>query len=612
MSPTTHQSVSEALKAPSWRRAVANSPELNRIAKIPRRHWTDEEAEALAVEMTGLLKTDHGTMDLRPFQAIALHDLVAYGGLVCMGRVGIGKTLITFLAPYVCEAHRPLLVIPANLREKTRKDVYNYKDHWEISSMMAMESYEMLARESKAHYLELTKPDLLIFDEAHHLKNTKAAITRRVKRYLHNCHLDRIKAEEDPTYVRQYPDPKIVLLSGTFTNRSLREYWHLLKWVLPREHIPLPLELAEFDMWCCAIDEKVKEGNRVKPGALSLLYNDAERQLAADGNEMAAARRAYGRRLVETPGVVATTETFEGATLSINDIQLDLPKSVQTAFKLLRSTWELPPHGDEERGRDMSDGMMVAKAAKELALGFFYVWDPWPPEEWMNARRAWFSFVRGILSNNRRDLDTEEQVKNAVLDGLYPHDKLANWVAIKDTFTPNVVPIWIDDFAVDAAAAWAKKNKGIVWVYHTAFGKRLEEKSGMQYYGEGGFASDGSFIEDHPKGQPLIASITANKEGKNLQNWNKNLITHPPSSGAWWEQTMGRTHRDGQEAEHVSFEMFASCIEHYQAFYKALGDAIFVQDSTPMVQKLLYADVGIPSLDDAEIFMGSGVEVEVA
>jgi hypothetical protein len=556
------------------------------------------EAEALAVEMTQLLKTDAGTMTLRPFQAIALHDLCAYGGLVGMGRVGIGKTLISFLAPYVTESMRPLLVIPANLREKTKKDVFNYKDHWEISTMMAVESYQKLARSNYAYYLEVTKPDLLVFDEAHHLKNTKAAVTRRVKRYLEACWLDRKKAEEDPTYIRQYPDPKIVLLSGTFTNRSLKEYWHLLKWVLPREHVPLPLELSELDMWCCAIDEKVKPGNRVKPGALEKLFNDEERALLAEGKGMSAARRAYGRRLVQTPGVVATTETFSGSRLTVDAIQLDLPKNVKTAFKLLRDSWSLPD------GELLSDGTMVAKAAKELALGFFYVWDPWPPKEWMDARREWFQFVRRILAHNKRGLDTEEQVKNAVLDGLYPHEKLAAWVGIKDTFTPNVVPIWIDDFAVDAAAEWARKNKGIVWVFHTAFGKRLAEKTGLPYYGEGGFAEDGSFIEDHPGGKPMIASISANKEGKNLQAWTKNLMVHPPSSGAWWEQTIGRTHRDGQLGELVTFEMFASCIEHYQAFHKALGDAIFVQDSTPMVQKLLYADVSVPSLDDADTLMG--------
>lgn len=508
------------------------------------------------------------------------------------------NTLVSFLSPYVCESLRPLLVIPANLREKTRKDVYNYKAHWEISSMMAVESYEKLARSNYAYYLEVTKPDLIVFDEAHHLKNTKAAITRRVKRYLEACSVDRKAAEMDPSHVRTHPDPKIVLLSGTLANRSLKEYWHLLKWVLPRDHVPMPLELTELEMWCCALDEKVKDGNRVKPGALSLLYNEEEKELAANGKELAAARRAYGRRLVQTPGILSTTETFSGSRLTVDAIELTLPKNVQTAFKLLRDSWELPD------GQPMSDGTMVAKAAKELALGFFYVWDPWPPDEWMKARREWFQFVRKVLAHNKRGLDTEEQVKLAVLDGLYPHEKLAAWIQIKDSFVPNVKPIWIDDFAVDAAADWAKKKKGIVWVHHTAFGKRLAQKTGIKYYGEGGFSEDGSFIEDHKPGTPLIASIKANKEGKNLQAWDKNLMTHPPSSGAWWEQTIGRTHRDGQQSDLVTFEMFASCIEHYQAFHKALGDAIYVQDSTPMAQKLLYAEVSIPSLEDAELHVG--------
>jgi hypothetical protein len=548
--------------------------------------------------MTKLLKTDNGQMELRPFQAVALHDLCEYGGLVGLGRVGSGKTLLSFLAPYVCESLRPLLVIPANLREKTRKDVYTYKSHWEISSMMAVESYEKLARSNFAYYLEVTKPDLLVFDEAHHLKNTKAAVTRRVKRYLEACSLDRKTAEGNPGHRRQYPDPKIVLLSGTFVNRSLKEYWHLLKWVLPRQNVPLPLELSELEMWCCAIDEKVREGTRIKPGALSKLFNEDEHKLAAEGKSLAAVRRSYGRRLVDTPGIISTTETFSGSRLTVDAIQLTLPKNVVTAFRLLRGHWELPD------GQPMSDGTMVAKAAKELALGFFYVWDPWPPEHWMKARREWFQFVRRTLAHNKQGLDTEEQVKLAVLDGKYPHEKLAAWVQVKDSFTPNVKAIWIDDFAVDAAVYWARKHVGIIWVYHTAFGKRLAEKSGLEYYGEGGFSESGKFIQDHPKGKSFIASVTANKEGKNLQAWNKNLVVHPPSSGGWWEQMVGRTHRDGQQASLVTFEMFASCIEHFQAFHKALGDAMFVQDSTPMVQKLLYADVSIPSLDDANLLIG--------
>jgi hypothetical protein len=594
-----HQAVSAQFRKLSWRREVPDTPELQRILRIPRREWSAQDAEELAVQMTELLRVDGGQMELRPFQAIALHDLLAYGGLVGLGRVGVGKTLISFLAPYVVEAFRPLLIIPANLRRKTERDSYSYKEHWEVSSMLAVESYQKLSRKSYAYYLEVTKPDLLIFDEAHHLKNTRAAVTRRVKRYLDACEADRITSAKEGV-PRRYPDPKVVLLSGTFTNRSLREYWHLLKWVLPRSLVPMPLELAQLDLWCCALDEKVKEGQRVKPGALNLLYNAEEKKLAEEGNHLAAARRAYSRRLVQTPGIVATTETFSGSTLSVTDIRLKTPPLVKEAFRILRQDWELPD------GEPLSDGQMIAKAAKEIALGFYYVWDPWPPKPWVDARKKWFKQVRNILSHNKRGLDTEEQVKDAVIEGLYPGEFLLDWLRIKDTFVPNVKPIWIDDFAVDAALQWAKNNVGIVWVFHTAFGQRLAKKSGLPYYGEGGFTDDGKkFIEDHPANKSLIASISANREGKNLQNWHKNLIVHPMSSGQWWEQVIGRTHRDGQLAKHVNFEFFGSCIEHYQCFHKAMGDAVYVQDSTPMIQKLLYADVDVPSLDDLEDEVGA-------
>lgn len=579
-------------QGPTWRKSVPDTPDLRRILSIPRRDWTAAEAEDLAKEMTKLLKVPGGTMDLRPFQAVGLHDLCAYGGLVGMGRVGIGKTLISFLSPYVCEAHRPLLIIPANLKAKTEKDVYQYKAHWEISSMMDLQSYELLARANHSYYLDVTKPDLIICDEAHHLKNTKAAVTRRLKRYLEACR------SEAPEYADYPKNVKLVLLSGTFTNRSIKEYWHLLKWVLPRANVPLPLELSELELWSLALDEKVKPGQRVRVGALEQFYNDKERELAREGKSLAAARRAYGRRLVQTPGVVSTTETFSGSKLSVKDVQLALPQVIKAAFHTLREDWQLPD------GEPISDGTLAAKSAKEIALGFYYKWNPWPPEDWIVARREWCQFVRRVLSRNKLSLDTEEQVKNAVLEGLYPSEKLDAWLKVKESFEINVEAVWLSDFAVDAAIEWAKKRKGIVWVFHSAFGKRLAAKSGLKYYGEGGFTEAGDFIENHPAGESLIASIKANKEGKNLQSWSRNLVCHPPSSGGWWEQMMGRTHRDGQQEALVSFEMFASCVEHYQAFHRALGDAIYTQDSTPLCQKLLYADLDMPSLEDVEAMLG--------
>lgn len=574
--------VIEALGKPFWGREVPKTKELSRILKIPRRVWTKDEGEELAQLMTELLKTNKGTMSLRAIQAVSLYDLGSYGGLICLVRVGGGKTLIAFLAPYVCEALRPLLLIPANLRNKTKNDMRLYRPHFEISPMMAIESYEMLARAKQAHYLNLTKPDLIICDEAHHLKNTQAAVTRRLKRYL-----------------KENPNTKLVFLSGTLTNRSITEYWHLFRWALPHQYVPMPHDFSELHMWSLALDEKVPPGSRVRPGALELLCNEEERELFKK-DKLKAVRRAYSRRLVETPGVVATKETFQGTALFVRPLQLELPKVVQDAFQRLRDDWELPD------GQPISEGTVAAQHAKELALGFYYRWNPTPPDDWLKARREWCSFVRKVLRWNKLELDTEEQVKIAVEVGAYPRgvEFYNNWFSIKDTFIPNTEPVWLHDFAVRAAWNWAKKKKGIVWVYHRAFGECLEAISGMTYYGEGGFARDGSFIEEHPPGEPLIASINANREGKNLQIWNTNLIVHAMSSGKWWEQVIGRTHREGQKNE-VVFDVLASCIEHYQSYYKALGDAIYVQDSTPQVQKLLYAESTMPALEDVEAQVGA-------
>lgn len=575
--PIMNAAAQGAFRQVPWKREIPVSDELKRIIALPRRDWfEDNEGEVLAKQMTQLLKTKNGTMELRSTQAIALHDLAIQGGLICLGRVGIGKTLISLLCPYVCESVRPLLLIPANLRRKTERDMRMYRAHFEIGGHLAIEHYEMLARSNHAHYLDLVKPDLIICDEAHALKNTRAAVVRRLKRYL-----------------AAHPETKVAFLSGTLTNRSLKDYWHLMRWALPDQNVPMPTNFEELDLWSLALDEKVQAGQRVAPGALLTMCNEEERELAKT-DALVAARRAYRRRLVETPGVVATRETFTGASLRIEPFPLNMPKVVEAAFSNLRTNWETPD------GWPISDGHVAAKHAKELALGFYYRWNPRPPQEWMIAKRNWCSFVRKILSHNKRNLDTEAQVLEAVVTGIYPKDVLMEWLQVKDTFDPNVEAVWLSDFAIDAAMDWALKEKGIIWVHHRAFGERLAKKTGLSYYGEGGFDARGAFIEDHLEGMPLIASIKANKEGKNLQRWNTNLVTNPPSSGKWWEQMLGRTHRDGQEADEVHCKIFASCIEHYMAFYKSVGDAQYVQDSMGQVQKLLYADVTLPTLEEVE------------
>ena len=74
------------------------------------------------------------------------------------------KTLPTYLAPLVVGAQRPLLLVPAKLREKTHRDFASLRDHWQEGAPIEVMSYEWLGRANAADFLEGFKPDLIMGD----------------------------------------------------------------------------------------------------------------------------------------------------------------------------------------------------------------------------------------------------------------------------------------------------------------------------------------------------------------------------------------------------------------------------------------------------------------
>lgn len=557
---------------PFARREVKRSADFQRIVNLPVRAPFD--AEALAREMTEALKAPGGTMKLRPVQAQALYELMITGGLFAPLGVGTGKTLVFLLAPVVLGLKRAIGLLPASLIEKTEKERAELALHWRIDRSMQLFSYEMLGRVNASTWLDVKRPDGIITDESHRLKNPKAACTRRVKRYLN-----------------ENPDVKFVAKSGTIIGKSLRDCAHLLRWSLGPEASPIPQTEGELDEWADCLDERVNPMQRVRPGALLELETEP-----SEGDELSRARRAFHQRLTKTPGIVLSLNAEQvNCSLYIEGHLYDVNEATEQNFDTLRNTWETPD------GWALSEAVDVWRHARELALGFHYIWDPRPPDEWLQARRAWAKYVRDYLSASRT-LDSEKQVALECEAGNIPDDEYRAWMKVKDTFQINQKAVWHDESVLDLCQKWLEKEKGICWVGHTFFGHELAKRTGLPYFGQSGLDAKGNSlvdlsqsIKDGKKLQPIIASIAANGTGKNLQPWSKNLIVSCPTGADVLEQLVARTHRPGQLADEVQVDILIGCIEHVDAWKRARAEAKMAADMLGQPQKILLADVTMPS-----------------
>lgn len=526
-----------------------------------------------------------------PVQAVALDELAHNRGLFVVVAVGGGKTLICYLAPVMVQASRPLHLIPASLRDKTRREFAEYSRHFYGFKPEAyrIESYQRLASIGQSDLLESYKPDVIVCDEAQHLENPRAAATRRLKRY-----------------VEGNPGIRCVFLSGTITKRSIKDYSHLAAWAL-KELSPVPRTWTDVEPWAQAIDEKPAQGRRILPGGLRRLAGTPSEVVSMNSpsvdERIATCRAVYRRRFETTPGVVTSDKSTLPVGLIIRDLDpeefpLDPHDGMEKHWLRFREDWELPD------GEPMVDVLEISRHARELSLGFFYRWKFPAPEPWKEARRQWGRFIRKTLKHSRT-LDTELQVIRAIRSGhCHNQDEgeavLFQWEAVKPTFVPITEPQWLSDTVLRHCARWMSQHPGIVWVEQECFGSSLSRATGVPFYGEQGRAVDGRRIEDHKPQTPLIASMRANGTGRNLQGWHYNLITAPPYTGASIEQLIGRTHRNGQEKEAVFFDMLTNCSEHVRTFWKTVKDSEYIQSTTGIPQRLGMATLDVRDSDDID------------
>ncbi len=574
-----------------YSQGVPRAGEFRRIEQLPRRVWeTDATLAEAAAQLTLELREEWGEKPcavlcrnakcekagtthchcpvwLKPVQAITLIEAATWNGAFCPIGVGGGKALISIMAATLLKAERPVLFVPASLRDQTNMRVLpQLRRHgWRVHPGLRVLGYSELSIAKNKHMLDRLRPDLLVLDEAHAVKN-KSARTTRVKEYL-----------------AENPETRVVALSGTMTRRSILDYWRTLAWTLKPDRMPLPTSWREAQLWSRALDPHIDEHERVDPGALwSLCETDDEE-----------ARAGYRRRLVQTPGVIAFSADDCDASIELAPFVCPIPPDVKRMLDQMRATWETPDGGS------MSEAVELWRHCRELALGFWYKWDPSPPTEWLQARREWKRYVRETLKHNRRGLDSELLVAGECSRMAEPPKEYVEWHDIRDTFEPNTVAEWVSDHAVNAFAAWLHESRdlagggGIVWTEHVAFGERLASVAGVPYLGAG---EDAARAILDVRG-PVVLSIRAHGTGQNLQDrYSRMLMSSPSSSGQTWQQAIGRVHRDGQTADHIELSAFSAIEEHINSINSALADARYVEETTGERQKLLYADRTIPGL----------------
>jgi hypothetical protein len=537
---------------------VRRTPEVDRVRALPTWDYSDAALAPVGEFLTNHLKTPEGTQTLRIPQAAMLQCLYDNGSALGSVSCGGGKTLMTALAPVLMQSQRAVLVIPAKLKKKTLREFKEIAEHWKTADIKIV-SYAYLSRNKE--FLDKYQPDLLMGDEFHKFKNTRAACTRQVDRYL-----------------MAHPECHLLGVSGTLMKRSLMDFHHMARWVAGREGMPLPADADEAKLWARAVDQN-PPGNRILPGWLAL-WREGKYPTLTEVD------KAVGKRVYSTPGFYRTESMEYGGSLLIETLVQIIPTEIEDILAQMKETRETP-------GGDIALPQDVWRHKRELSLGFYYTWDPKPPDDWLAARRIWRSFVREIIEMDD-GWDTEMQVANGCKSGkIDHHGRYTRWTNIRSTFKPNTVTRWVTDQILKSIIGsqenlWYMKKPALVWVEHQAVGYKLAQMTGLKYFRSQGLSDDGTYIEDIEGKESAIVSIGSNAEGLNLQKWSENIILTPQPAGRTMEQLLARTHRPGQLEDEVGARIYKGITGDFE---KSLRDALHIQNVQGAPQRLLMADI---------------------
>lgn len=658
--------MSEAFRNTKGKRGrdTADSLEIERICSLPLVDEVDEATiEAFCSdEVNGRYFEEGFRMFGTQVGAVLAYDL--YGGGFFPIGVGWGKTLISLMIANRAyergESERSMLFVPSGVYDQlTKTDIQWARKRVGLSvpfhllggrglddrrRMAASRRngcyilpYSLLStRDSEALLggdrqnpppnkpaIDGICPDLLILDEAHNVKNPKAARTQRLRRYMH---------------ARQ---PRLVALSGTITTKSINDYHHLISMAL-RALCPLPQSEALATNWSYVLDPEKPGGdygNRSasgsKTGPLTPLVDWAREHFPDEEipSGIPGFRKAYKLRLTSTPGVVATGDAEIGVSLTICNSPVPKHKEhegwprLKELMDQVEDLW-LTPSGDE-----IEHGFHKWRYLNELTAGFYYKLR-WPEieelmrkglsedeaetylalalehhearQEFARALRKWIEY-RGHPGMDTPLLVTANMGQHQDRDvgkALY-----TAWRTMKDMEFDGMPerisePVRICDYKIMHAVEWAQKllkstkgkQGGIVWVHHKEPGAWLYEelvKAGVPAVycpSESQKKGSNELIRDPANADKIIvASMTGHGTGKNLQHFEHQMFLQFPRQADTLEQVLGRTHRNGQMADDLEPSTCNTTDFDHQNMWACLIDSLYIHQTTGTRQKAIYA-----------------------
>lgn len=644
----------------SFKKIVGRTPEqmeMDRILSLPVR--LEPNVERVEIESFLRLNADAFGNDERllPTQVDALLEFEAVkGGLFPIG-VGFGKSGIALMTSQIAMergwARKILLLVPVHLVSGLmRRHIPEWRRRVNLSVDFHVISgkskkvrhniaksnvagvyvfpYSLLSQPDALELLELIKPDMVVADEVHRLKNPRSACTKRIMHIIKNSK----------------PDPLIFVgMSGSMTKKTIMEYHHLSDAAL-NDASPLPRKAGMAFTWGLVVDAGSSPTPSLVAGAMGKLINwayesfPAERELFSSRTGVDNARNAYRKRLTTAPGVVATGDARPDASLSIHNFEVG-----PCGARILELDRKAKKDFETPEGEPIDHAIHVYKWRRELSSGFYnsLVW-PKPEDHARNrkiqvgeaterimrakvhlsALQKYHAGLREFFKEAPVGLDTPTDVARSIyhhgadevgqdLADLWYQVKDADFVGRPDRLE---IPVRVDDFKIRAAVNWAKLHEhGLMWVFHHEMGEWLVEalkKEGLDpVYAPSGADELIESIGDPGRGgkgdRLVVSSVPAHGEGRNLQAFQNQVFVEWPRSATLAEQALGRVHRTGQTMDEVAVHTMIATEFDEMNRAATLSDALYVQQTIGAVQRVLYADYAeMPKIFDPRVLAARG------